>query len=118
MSVRARWQTATETAPKGDLLDSAIASEVGIPVDLREPGDLSEVSRQMETMDLLAARGITCPVLSMADTTCLACPISKHQDPLDPKHPLCCAGRRLDELATEYAVAKMMRDENRGADDH
>jgi hypothetical protein len=115
---QARWAAAPEIGPDpfGGPPAAPTPESAGLRIALIEPsGDLGE--RLLELLDMeqtLNAQGVTCPIKSQSDTCCLACPLAGHEDPADPRGPLCRVGREQDQVHTRYAAANEVERAARG----
>jgi hypothetical protein len=103
MATKALW-----FQPVLDELDDPFAlpiERVGVPIVLsgRVAALGAEVVELVNEVARLAATGVACPILRMADTSCHACPISEHGR-ATPKGELCTVGRTLEMACTRLAV--------------
>jgi len=81
----------------------------GPPISLDTP--TPELRKRLESLlsfeGRLDARGITCPLKDLPDASCLACPVSKADDPNVPKCALCRVGIG-QELVVNALLAKRL----------
>lgn len=111
MTARANWHTVdldALVAEEGELDPfSAPIEELGEPIDLSNPRDRLTVrlGGLLEREQALFNRGVTCPIKDAQGTSCLACPVSEHQDFESPLGMLCRVGRGQDQTITELMAA-------------
>jgi len=86
---------------------AARVEQVGLPITLH--ADFAELNERLiglvNTESGLYNAGITCAIRDRQDTTCLACPISAHEEKTELA-ALCRCGREQERVSTELAVAR------------
>jgi hypothetical protein len=86
---------------------AARVEQVGLPITLH--ADFAELNERLlglvNTEGSLYNAGITCAIRDRTDSTCLACPISAHEEKTE-LGALCRCGREQERVATELAVAR------------
>lgn len=109
MAVQARWHS--EIAVPDDDPFKTRVEQVGFPIELID-GVATLNERLVELVHIegmLYNAGVTCSVKDRDDTTCLACPISAHDDETSALRPLCRCGREEERVSTALAVEREAR---------
>jgi hypothetical protein len=105
VSVRANWFVEDLDVDDGDPF--ADVEELGQPIDLSGEPELNRrlialAQRESQIFDL----GVECPIKDMADTSCLACPLSCRDEAVLASG-LCEVGREQERVATRLAALKL-----------
>lgn len=108
--VRANWFLdelprlgAAEDDPFADV-EAQRVEDVGVEIDLR--GDTEQrLAQVIEIEGRVRDDGITCAVRERPDTSCSACPFSRHEQPDSRLHRLCLVGREKERLISYLAHA-------------
>jgi hypothetical protein len=115
VSARADWHTLDLEAlvrEEGEFDPfSAPVEELGERIELDNPKDRLQLrlSQLLEREGALWNRGVTCPIKDMPDTSCSACPVSRHTDFDDRLGMLCRVGRDEEKVCTELAAIQCQR---------
>jgi hypothetical protein len=106
---RARWTSQEIVVPDddGDPFQARV-EQLGMPVVLDDGrATLNEkLAGLVNDESRLYNAGIRCAVKDNPDATCLACPLSAHDDPSASLRPLCLVGRAQEIVLTQIACAK------------
>lgn len=109
-ATKANWHIPDLDVPDSDpFAEEALPVEqVGTPIDLSN--GIAELSKEVESLMWrecsLHNVGVTCGIKDNPETSCSACPVSKHADPQDPLAPLCQIGRDQERVITTLAVKR------------
>src|SRR4051812_13797595 len=104
MGVRANWFVEELDVDTDDPFD---VEQLGQPIDLSGEPELNRrlialAEQERQIYDL----GVECPIKDMADTSCLACPLSCRDEAVLASG-LCEVGREQERVATRLAALRL-----------
>lgn len=103
MGVRANWFVEELDVDTGDPFDV----ELGQPIDLSGEPELNRRLIELTERERgIYELGVECPIKDMAETSCLACPLSCRDEAV-LESGLCDVGREQERVATRLAALRL-----------